>query len=111
MQQLQETGKWCVGLCTLIHTVVDQPARGTEFTMTNIGQTTGGAIRGMLWMKKTIALLQTYSKPRIITESETMIVRFCPRQVVEIVLQYLVYVRRLELFLTKKLYNNDDQKC
>lgn len=45
---LQETGLWCIKLCTLLHVTIGQPARGTEFASTNIRATAGGAGRGVM---------------------------------------------------------------
>ncbi|KAJ8652600.1 hypothetical protein O0I10_011746 [Lichtheimia ornata] len=106
---LRDAGKWCVDLCTLLHMVCGQPARGSEFAMTNIREKAGGASRGVMWLKDTVALIQTYNKTRTITNNESLIVRFCPRSVAEIVLQYLVYVRPMEKVVTTLLLDDDDE--
>jgi hypothetical protein len=93
---IAKTSKFLDILTTLIHISGGQPARAEELATLLICNTQH-TTRGVYYMHNTIMLCTRYHKGRSIKGSNRVIPRFLPKSVADLLLQYLVIVRPLEV--------------
>jgi hypothetical protein len=93
---LEKTGELVQWLIVAIHLTYGQPSRGTELRLLQIINPTNG-MRNLFWINDTIAISTYYNKTNSITQSSKTIIRFLPKNLAELLLRYLIYIRPLEM--------------
>ena len=93
-------------LCSLLHLTGGQPARGTELE-TALLTNTQSAMRSLYVLHDLLCLILSYNKTMNLTLKENVIYRYFPREVSNLVIKYLVYVKPLEMFCASQLYGPD----
>lgn len=83
-------------LLVLIHLTGGMPPRGTEIP-TILIRNQVHTKRHIFWSHQTLAFAPSYTKTRSITGKDGSAIRFVPHCVTELILQYLVWVRPLEM--------------
>jgi hypothetical protein len=86
-------------LLILIHLSSGNVARGSEYRSLMLRGLADKASRNIYWEFETITIIPSYIKTRSVMGHDSRIARFCPPSVAMLLLEYLVYIRPIEMYI------------
>jgi hypothetical protein len=103
---MKRVGNWLQRLLSIAHLIAGQPARGVEFLSCAIWNTPT-QIQGVYFVDGLMMLLSLYGKADNLRGTQRPIERFLCKDTSFLLINYLMYVREMEIIASKVLYEED----
>ena len=103
---MHKVGKWLQKLMSVALLIAGQPARGVEFLSCAI-RNTPAQIRGVYFVDGLAMLLSLYGKADNLRGSQRPVARFLCKDTSFLLINYLTYVREMEVVASEVLYKAD----
>jgi hypothetical protein len=103
---MKRVGNWLQRLLSITHLIAGQPARGVEFLSCAI-RNTPTQIRGVYFVDGLMMLLSLYGKADNLRGTQRPVARFLCKDTSFLLINYLTYVREMEIIASKVLYEED----